>query len=237
MRLPFIVSQLGLVNSALYVAGRLLERFTGQRARIVKYVLFAQPVGRPGTQRMRPDAATSLRDVPEGDALIASFPRPAPILAARYAAGASCTAALVRGEFAGFIWLQRDRYEEDEVRCTYVLEDPAHSVWDFDVYVEPRYRLGRTMARLWGHVDGELAAQGVCWSFSRISAFNPASLASHARLGIVPCGSALFLVLGPWQLSWLPGFPFLHLSLSPRRAPVVRLRPPAPAALRGGAGP
>jgi hypothetical protein len=218
--------QLGAVDGALYFASRAFDKISGGRLRLVKYYLVAQPLGRPDAKPMRADAATALQVVREGDALAAVFPRPPDVLAQRWAAGAECTAALVRGEFAGFIWIQRSRYEEDEVRCSFVLQDPAVSVWDYDVYVEPRYRVGRTMARLWSHVDTQLAATGARWSFSRISAFNAASLGSHARLGTVDCGSALFLCLGPLQAAWVPGFPYLHLSLGAGRAPVVRLRTP-----------
>ncbi len=226
MAIKTVFKEMGLRDGAWYGCTRVLEALSGGRVRLVKYYLVAQPIGQPGSKPMRPDAATTLRSVPAGDALEAAFPRPPAVLAMRRAAGAACTAALVRGEFAGFIWIQRGRYEEDELRCTYVLDDPVRSVWDYDVYVEPKYRVGRTMARLWSHVDAELAATGVRWSFSRISAFNPASLASHARLGIVRCGSALFLRVGPAQLSWVPQFPFLHLSFSDARAPRVHLRPP-----------
>jgi GNAT superfamily N-acetyltransferase len=227
MSLRSVFKQMGRVDGSLYLGSRVLERFSGGRLRIVKYRLVAQPIGRAAGPALRADPATVMQDIPQGAALAAAFPRPPEIIARRYEAGATCTAALVRGEFAGFIWLQRGRYEEDEVRCSFVLETPAICVWDFDVYVEPRYRIGRTMARLWGHVDAEQAARGVRWSFSRISAFNPASLASHARLGIVDCGSALFFVAGPLQLSVLPRFPYLHLSAGDSSAPVWRLRPPA----------
>ncbi len=227
MSIRTVFKQLGPVDGSLYLGTRLLERLSGGRMRLVKYRLVAQPIGRGDGPPMRADPATVIQDIPAGAAVAAAFPRPPEIIARRYAAGATCTAALVRGEFAGFIWLQRQRYEEDEVRCSFVLDAPERCVWDFDVYVEPRYRIGRTMARLWGHVDAEQAAHGVRWSFSRISAFNPASLASHARLGIVDCGSALFLVAGPMQLSLLPRFPYVHLSASAHNVPVWRMRPPA----------
>ncbi len=227
MSLRTAFKQMGPVDGSLYLCARLMERLSGGRVRIVKYRLVAQPIGRSAGPAMRADPATLIHDIAPGDAMVAAFPRPPDIIQRRYAAGATCTAALVRGEFAGFIWLQRQRYEEDEVRCSFVLAAPAACVWDFDVYVEPRFRIGRTMARLWSHVDAEQAARGVRWSFSRISAFNPASLASHARLGIVDCGGALFIVAGPLQLSVLPRFPYLHVSASDRNAPVWRLLPPA----------
>lgn len=227
MGVASIVKELGWRDAALYLAGRVLEAASARRLRIVKYYLVAQPIGRPDAKPMRADSATEIATVAADDPLALAFPRPAEIIARRYANGACCTAARLRGEFAGFIWTQRGRYEEDELRCSYVLERPELSVWDFDVYVEPRFRIGRTMARLWSHVDAELAATGVRWSFSRISAFNPGSRSSHARLGAVDCGSALFLLAGPLQLALLPAWPYVHLSANPARAPVLRLSPPA----------
>lgn len=221
-----IWKEMGWRDGLLYGCARALEAVSGGRCRLVKYYLVAQPIGRGLHKPMRPDAATTLVQVPAGDPLEAMFPRAAAVLARRHAADARCTAAFVRGEFAGFIWIQRIEYAEDELRCTYVIDEPASGVWDYDVYVEPRFRVGRTMARLWAQVDGDLAATGVRWSFSRISAFNPASLSSHARLGAIRCTSAVFLCAGPLQLSWLPQAPFLHLSLHERQAPRVRLRPP-----------
>lgn len=220
--------RLGWFNGILYLGSRALERLTSGRMRIVRYVLVAQPIGGVAGQPLRPDPATELRRVAEDDSAVADFPRPAPVLRRRYRAGARCTAAWVKGTFAGFIWIQRDAYDEDEVRCTYVLEDAARCVWDFDVYVEPRFRVGRTLARLWSHVDRELALEGVRWSISRISAFNPASLAAHGRLGVVTLATATFVQAGRWQLAWLPGRPFIHVCGPSGRPPRLRMRSPDP---------
>lgn len=217
---------LGPWDTLLYAASRVLDRLARGRVRLVKYYFVAQPIGRPDAKPMRADAATQIVGVAATHPLRAAFPRPAAVLDRRYADGAECTAALLRGDFAGFIWIQRGKYDEDEVRCCYRLAEPQQCVWDYDVYVEPRFRTGRTLARLWRHVDDELARQGVRWSFSRISAFNPASLGSHARLGTVGCGSALFLCAGPAQVALMPHFPWLHGSWGPGSAPEVRFRLP-----------
>ncbi len=116
---------------------------------------------------------------------------------------------------------------EDEVRCRYVLDEPVHGVWDFDVYVVPKYRLGRTLARLWRAADIELERAGVAWSFSRISAFNAGSRRTHEKLGAVSCGGAVFVVLGGLQVALMSQAPFVHVSTSPRSYPTLHLRPPA----------
>lgn len=214
----------GWLAPALYVLDRLLQVLGRGRARVVPYVLVAQPL-QAQAPALRSDATTTLGLVERSDAIVQHFPRPLPVLHRRWDAGASCHVARVRDVFAGHIWLQRDGYDEDEVRCRFVLPGP-HAVWDYDVYVEPRFRLGRTMARLWAHVATACAAEGVCWSFSRISMFNAASLKSHARLGARPVGRAVFVVIGPWQLMLSSLAPRWHLSRDERRVPALRLPSP-----------
>lgn len=219
-------TQFGTTEAVLYVIHRALDKTSGGRARLVRYRIVAQPIGRAGAPRLRDDPATQLALTPPDSPLQQHFPRPAAVIRRRYAAGGHCLSAVIKGDFAGYIWWQHQRYEEDEVRCTFVLTAPERCVWDYDVYVAPRYRLGRTMARLWQAVDQHLAAQGIDWTLSRISTFNPGSLNSHARLGTETCAHASFLVLGRLQLAFLGQRPFLHLSWRDDQRPQLRLGPP-----------
>lgn len=218
--------QLGAWNAALYLLSRVLETASYGHVRLIKYYIVAQPITQ-GTA-LRPDPKTTLAFTREGDPLTQHFPRPRSVIARRYADGAQCITATVNGQFAGFLWWQHDRYEEDEVRCTYVLEQPQRCVWDYDVYVEPQFRFGRTLARLWEAANDHLAGHGVQWSYSRISAFNAASLQTHARLGMRACRSATFWLLGPLQIGCQSSAPFLHVSLSERQRPQMRLPAHAP---------
>jgi hypothetical protein len=221
-----LVKQFGVALSALYVLDRLLRRLSGGLVRVVAYALYAQPIGAATRANVRDDASTVVRKVAPSDPVTAAFPRPAQVIRRRFASGSCCYVAKVKDEFAGFIWISRGRYEEDEVRCSYVLSAPKLSAWDFDVYVEPGLRLSRTLARLWKHVDAALAADGVKWSFSRISVFNNASVSAHQRLGAVKVGRASFILLGPLQLSLLSSRPFVHLSARAGRGPRIHLYPP-----------
>jgi hypothetical protein len=189
-------------------------------------LIVAQPVGAGAVGTLRPDHSTEIVEALPGSELDRHFPRPEPVIRQRFKSGSVCHCALVNGEFAGFIWIKTDEYEEDEVRCTYVLQAPRESVWDFDVYIEPRFRLSRTLARLWQAVDADLQDRGIRWTFSRISAFNAESLAAHANLGIVECHSATFLVVGKFQLSFLSQRPYVHASFSAGRRPALRLELP-----------
>ncbi|RVT53469.1 GNAT family N-acetyltransferase [Rubrivivax albus] len=188
--------------AALYLVHRLLQRLAGSRAGVVPYVLVAQPVGNQALKAVRPDPGTTVRRIDPNDPVVSRFPRPAAVIAQRFGAGHECHVAWVKGVFAGYVWIARSSYDEDEVRGRYVMADPASTVWDYDVYVEPAYRATRTMARLWAAVDAALAAQGVRWSLSRINRFNAASLRSHARLGIRTVGHVTVLKLGTWEAAW-----------------------------------
>jgi hypothetical protein len=204
---------------------RALARLSGGRAGLYVYLLCAQPIGDPGGPRLRADPGASVRRIEPDDPLQADFPRPAAVQARRYAAGAECWALSLRGRFAGHIWIQRHAYDEDEVRCRYVLPGPE-CVWDFDVYVPPELRAGRALARLWQGVDDALAAQGVRWSCSRISLFNPASVRAHERLGARHVGTVGCLVLGPVQITLGPHRPRLHIGSTAKPGPSVQISPP-----------
>jgi hypothetical protein len=225
------VRELGAATALLYAVDRALDRASRGRVRLFVYDLVAQPVPAAGMGAgLRAGGATAIHGVAAGDPLTAAFPRPPEVIAARYRAGARCLAATVRGTFAGFLWWARGDYEEDEVRATFVLADATRCAWDYDVYVAPEFRLGRTLARLWQAAHERLAADGVAWTLSRISAFNAASHAAHARLGLRRVGRAAFLRAGPVQLGLWTGPPFVHLSCSARSRPRIVLRAPAEAA-------
>jgi len=216
--------ELGTANGLLYLLGRALQRMTGGRAFIVRYHFVAQPVPSAPTQHTRPSVSARVRQIMANDAIVEAFPRPAAVIKQRFQNGNICFVAENNGRFAGFLWLARDAYEEDEIRCRYELSQAATCAWDFDVYVAPEYRIGRTFARLWDAANEHLSQAGVHWSLSRISAFNRASISAHRRLGIRKLCSATFLTLGPLQISFLPGQMRIHL----RSRPVIRLSAPPP---------
>ncbi len=216
----------GWAVTLLFILHRLLSAVSGGRASIVPYALVAQPIGKGAYAAVRDDPSTVIHQADAQDPLASALPRPPAINQQRWARGAVCHLATVKGAFAGTIWIQRGAYDEDEVRCRYVLSDPGTCVWDFDVYVEPRFRLGRTMGRLWKAVDQELFQQGVRWSFSRISLFNAESLQTHARLGAVRTGYAVFLVMGALQVAWISRKAGLTASWAAASAPSIVLLPP-----------
>jgi hypothetical protein len=214
---------LGLSNGSLYLLSRILSRATRNYARLVKYYLVAQPV--PATPYLKPgnDSNMVLERIRSGDPLVKQFPRPAHILEKRFADGGVCFAASKGGRFVGFIWLQHNRYQEDEVRCLFVPTPVDRAVWDYDVYVDPAFRMGRTFLRLWDKAHDYLRERDIRWTVSRISAFNPESLTSHRRLGAIPLATAMFLCAGRSQSAWFSCSPWIHFSLVGKKWPALQL--------------
>lgn len=222
-----LVSEFGRADLAVvYVLHRLMQRCSAGRAGIVPYALMAQPVGNPALAALKSDTGTVVRRIAPADPVVSCFPRPRLVNEHRFAAGSECYVAWVKERFAGHIWVARGRYVEDEVRCDFEITEPDACAWDYDVYVEPEFRLGRTLGRLWREVDDSLAAQGLQWTFSRINRLNPGSMRAHQRMGACEVGRISFLVLGPVQLR-MGGGAFIEIGLPGGSRPVCRLTRPA----------
>lgn len=220
-----VLRDFGWLDSALYAVDRLLRKITGKWARIERFVIVAQqladkPLLPPGRGRK-----IDVTEVHAEHAITRSFPRAPAVIRQRYGQGAVCFAATRDEKFVGFIWLVTGAYDEDVVRARYLLPPSGNTAWDFDVYVSPDERLGFTFPRLWDSAYEYLRGKGIRWSLSRISAFNPASLAAHRRLGARSIGTATFLRLGRLQLMLSTFPPYLNLSLG-KSVPVLRLPDP-----------
>jgi GNAT superfamily N-acetyltransferase len=221
-----MVRRLGLSSGLLWAASRTVSIASTDRFRILRYCFVAQPVPDFPLAPENRASAIHIRRVEAGDPLVAQFPRPSDVIADRFRMGAVCLAAETHDRFVGFLWIKESQYPEDEVRCHYVLEPSTGAVWDFDVYIDPAFRFGRTFARLWDTANTWLRERGYRWTLSRISAFNPDSLAAHRRLGIREVGAATFVRVDRIQIAFLDRAPFVHVGWRDDQAPTLRLRPP-----------
>jgi len=211
-------AELGFVNAILYGIDQALDRPGGFAVK--RYALVAQPLAEKRRLPARRGASIAVRDLDRDDPALAGLPLDGAVLDYRFGQGAVCLGAFKDARVIGCVWFCLGPYDEDEVRCRFV-PAPGVAAWDFDFYLAPEQRGGIAFARLWDAADAYLAARGVRWTMSRISKYNSASLASHARLGARPVGDALFLRLGRWQLTIASLAPYVHLSRS--RGPVLRL--------------
>ena len=221
------IDSLGFVNGMLYLLGRVMQAVSGGSARLIRYYIVAQPVPYPFASVCRLSETERVHEAGPDDSLVEHFPRPQEVLSSRFARGHVCLAAANNDIFAGFLWFARECYDEDEVHCRFVLVEAKSSAWDYDVYVEPRFRMGRTFARLWDAANEQFSDSGVKWSFSRISAFNRQSLQSHQRLGIRKVQTLTFLCAGPAQLCFFSCKPYFNLSWNGRNCPTILVSPPA----------
>jgi GNAT superfamily N-acetyltransferase len=220
------VQALGWRDGLLYLLARGLERGSRGKLRLIKYFLVAQPVPPQRVLAVSGRNTLEIARTHPSDPIVASFPRPPAVIERRFADGGLCFTAIKGGEFVGFLWLHDHPYEEDEVRCLFRPYPQDQAVWDYDVYVEPRYRAGRAFARLWDGAYDFLRARRIRWTLSRISAFNPGSLAAHQRMGARRVASAIFLIIGDVQVASVTVGPFLHVSWNERSRPEVLIKVP-----------
>lgn len=204
---------IGWLNTWVLILNRLLVRISHGKIKIYKYQLVAQPVSNKPYLAPSRGKKIVIRRIDERDPVVQLFPRPISVIRDRFTSGAICLVAFKDDEFAGFIWLMLDPYQEDEVRARYIPLPVGRAAWDFDVYVSPHYRLGFTFLRLWDEANRLLSENGFEWSCSRISAFNPKSSKSHAGLGAVILGQAIFIVLANWQVTLASISPYIDISL------------------------
>lgn len=224
-----LIRELGFTDACFYIVDRMLRAISGKRAHLRKYYLMAQPVAPHSWLPPGRGKRFEVRRLSAVDPALDAFPRPKTVFPYRFEQGAVCLAAFRSAEPVGFLWLSFGPYQEDEVRCQYVPLPKGEAAWDFDVYIAPQHRTSAVFLRLWDDANRLLRSKGVSWSFSRVSAFNPLSVASHSRMGANRIGAVIFATFGPWQLSVASVRPYLFLSLNSASVPVFRLNAePAP---------
>ena len=214
-----------LADACLYRLDRSIAALSGSRARLRKYYFIAQPVS---TKRWLPPqrgANVEIRRFTASDPVIKEIPRPDWAIPYRFQQGAICLAALKERKCIGCLWLTLGPYQEDEVRCRYVPLPEGKASWDFDVYVDPEHRSSIVFLKLWDEANSLLAERGMRWSLSRISAFNNASMAAHARMGAKRIATAVFLSMGRLQICAATTPPYFDISRQHDAFPTFALNP------------
>lgn len=226
-RLTGVIRSIGWTDGCIYLAARAIQALSGGRAELRKYYFVSQPVAAAPLLPKNRGASIVVELIDRRHPLVSAFPRPSQVIAERFDNNATCFIATKNGEFVGFLWLQAGSYREDEVRCLFTPLPAERAIWDFDVHIEPSYRSSFAFARLWDTANQYLRDRGVCWSVSRISAFNAGSINAHARLGAFPIGAACFLQGRTWQLTLSFSPAFCHFSSGEHAVPQISL-PAAP---------
>ncbi len=217
--------EFGWAAGTAYVVDRILRRLSS-RSCLYVYEFMVQPIG-SSKPLLPPNLSRNLtfREIVQGDPDIAQMPAREDVKARRFEQGARCLGAYRKGQLIGYLWYATGRYEEDEVRCDYVLVDQAASIFDFDLYVMPAYRLGVGFLGVWHGVNEWLGPQGVRYTFSRLTRFNLASRRAHAHLGWKRVGVGLFLQLGGLELMASSVAPYVGITYGRKQRITLRLRP------------
>ena len=204
----------GPLAGTLYVIDRILGRISS-RLRLYAYELMVQPIPDKPLIPARLANSIKLREIRLGDPEVERMPARADIKASRFAQGATCLGAFQKEKFIGYIWFCRDKYEEDEVRCTYQLTPLGSAVFDFDLYLFPEHRMGLGFVALWNGANAYLHSLGIAFTFSRLTRFNLASRRAHKHLGWKLVARAVFFQA--WRLEFMVAtqFPYLGVTVQP----------------------
>ena len=186
------------------------------------YHFYNQPLLSNSTSAKKKNSAFEFKTFDDYSEILAQLPRPLENIKSRFQQDVKCLVGIKDEKLVSCVWFAKSSFIEDEVRCTYLLPDNA--VWDFDVYVIPEYRVGRLFMRTWQKAEQELNALEYYNSFSRISAFNKNSVISHEKLGAKRHSSAIFIVIGKFQLMVSSSSPFINFSFSSQDYPKINFR-------------
>lgn len=214
----------GAIAGTLYIIDQALIRISSH-LRLFCYEFLIQPIPDKPLVPARFVKSLKIREIKYSDPELDLMPISSEIKELRFKQNAICLGAFQKGEFIGYFWFSFHTYEEDEVRCTYLLTPEDESAFDFDLYIFPEHRMGLAFIGVWNGACEYLRTKGVKYSYSRLTRFNLASRRAHQRLGSKCISRAVFLKLWQFEFMMATVFPYMHISiLKPNRAS-IRMRP------------
>jgi hypothetical protein len=222
-RLTSPFKEFGCFAGLIYAIDRLLQRLSSS-LRLYFYELLVQPIPEEPLLPGRLSRGLEMRELASSAPEIALMPARPDIKDSRFRQNAICIGALQKNQFIGHIWFCFHTYEEDEVRCTFVLPEGNEAVFDFDLFLFPEYRMGLGFVGIWNGANDFLRSRGIKCSFSRLTRFNLASRRAHAQLGAQRMGRVF--VLRAWRMEFMVATipPFVHLSLGKQDRVRLKLR-------------
>lgn len=213
--------EFGWIAGGLYVVHRALQAVSPRLA-VQVYELMVQPIPDKSLLPGKLGKSLEIREIRRGAPEVERMPARPDIKERRFEQGAVCLGAYRKGELIGYLWLCFDRYDEDEVRCTYLLSPPGQAVFDFDLYIFPEHRMGLGFVGIWNGVNEYLRERNIKFTFSRLTRFNLPSRRAHAHLGWKRVASAVFFQAWGLEVMFATMRPFFHVSI--RRSNRVELR-------------
>jgi len=219
-RIKTAVGELGWKAAVLYSINYLAEKL-GMQPPIYYYYLVSQPLSARMSLPRSLARNIEVREIVSDDAACAEMPVSIQVVQKRFDQRAMCLGAFKDSELIAYLWLSFGPYEEDEVRCRFIPQPEGRAVWDFDVYVYPRHRIGVGFVALWNETNELLRKRGIEHTCSRVSAFNSMSIRSHEKMGATIVGTAVFLAFRRIQFLHCSRRPYFHFSLRKSTRPTV----------------
>jgi hypothetical protein len=218
--------EFGPAAGLLYAIDRVLS-ILSPGLRLYFYELMVQPIT---DKPLLPGAFAKqleIREIKAGDPELALMPVRPDAMLDRFTQNAVCLGAFRKDALIGYMWFCARAYNEDEVRCTYILDPERESVFDFDFYLFPEHRMGLGFVGLWNGANEFLSRRGIRYTFSRLTRFNLTSRRAHQHFGWKRVGRALFLRVWRLQVMVATLFPFVHVSMTRARRVRLILQPHA----------
>jgi hypothetical protein len=216
--------EFGLTVGVLYGIHRFLQRISAN-LNLYAYEFMVQPIHTNAIVPARLTKNLVVREIKRGDPEVDLMPARPDIKRARFDQNSVCLGGFQNGEFIGYMWFCFRTYEEDEVRCTYVVTPESEAVFDFDFYIFPKHRLSLAFVGIWNGANQHLCDRGIKYTFSRLTRFNAGSRRAHDHLGWKQVGRAVFLQAWSFEVMIATIFPYLHLSLGKANRVRLELRP------------
>lgn len=217
------IKEFGFEAGILYGLDQVLIRL-GSRFRIFYYELMVQPVLEKPLAPPNLTRSYEVREISEGDEIIAKMPPPSHIIKHRFLQDVVCLGLFSKGKFIGYLWLCFGPYQEDEVRCTFIPLPEDQAVFDFDLYLFPEHRLGLGFVALWDNANRYMISRGIRFTSSRVSRFNTVARKSHRHLGCKCVGKAIFFRGKRVQIMFSTRMPFFHISFHEQSKPQLRIQ-------------
>jgi len=207
---PF--KEFGCFAGLIYAVDRLFQRLS-PNLRLYFYELLVQPIPEKPLLPSGLSRALEMRQIASGAPEIALMPARPEIKESRFKQNGICLGAFQKSQFIGHIWFCFNAYDEDEVRCRFILPEGNQAVFDFDIFLFPEYRMGLGFVGIWNGANEFLRRRGIKCSFSRLTRFNLASRRAHMQLGARRVGRVFVLRAWPVEFMVATVAPYMHLSL------------------------
>lgn len=193
------ISEFGFIIYIVYLINRLCH-FSFKIAPIEFFYIFVLPVH--NSKRIKIPSfirkAYQIDVFDKYDDILKNFSVSRQTLEYRFQQKAECVLLKKKEQPIGFLWLSKDKYQEDIICCDVLI--PPMFAWDFEVRILEEYRLTPAFSILWDYALDYMAQKKVKFIYSRISTINNNSIRVHERLGGHTIGKIMFIRFGAKEI-------------------------------------